>query len=134
MNMVAQTAHARPIAGGYLATQPPQSLASIEQDPMLSQLEGLDPKFSGAVDREHLLALGFDTAILHKDRRQSAWAAERGSVDPRDLLRRKTVNHRRPLSNQKFDAIRAGFEAACGRPVFEDEQIIVFDLDRAAAD
>ena len=131
MNMVAQTIHHRPIAGGYLATLPPESLASIERDPMLSQLEGLDPKLSGVVDREHLLALGFDTAILHKDRRRSAWAALRAAVDPRDLLRRKVVQHRKPLSNAKFDAIRAAFEAACGRPVFEDGQIIVFDLARA---
>ncbi len=127
-NMVAQTAHARPIAGGYLATLPPQSLTSIEHDPMLSQLVGLDPKLSGSVDREHLLTLGFDTAILHKDRRRSAWAALRASIDPRDLLRRKVVNHRKPLSNQKFDALRAAFEAACGQAIFEDNQIIVFDL------
>lgn len=39
-----------------------------------------------------------------------------------------------PLSNEKFDAIRAAFEAACGRAVFEDDKIIVFHLDGANPD
>ncbi len=128
MNMVAQTAHARSIAGGYLSTLPPRAVASLKQDPMLSQLSGLSPDFSGVVDRQHLLALGFDHVILHKDRRGSEWEQQRAAADPRDLLQQKILRHRKPLSNQRFDALRAAFEAACGPARFEDEQIIVFDL------
>ena len=80
MNMVAQTVHERRIAGGYLSTRPPESIEAIRRDPVLSQLEGLDPKLSGALDREHLLALGFDTAILHKDRRRDEWERLRAAT------------------------------------------------------
>jgi hypothetical protein len=134
MNMVAQTVHGRRIAGGYLSTQPPEAVEAILRDPVLSQLEGLDPKLSGALDREHLLALGFDTAILHKDRRRQEWEAVEAAVGPRDLFRRKVVEHHVALSNERFDAIHAAFEAACGRPVFEDDEIIVFHLDSANPD
>jgi hypothetical protein len=128
MNMVAQTVHERRIAGGYLSTRPPESVDAIRSDPVLSQLEGLDPKLTGALDRDHLVELGFDTAILHKDRRQDEWERVRAATDRRDLLRRKIVAHNLPLSNQTFDAIRAAFEAACGPPVFEDDRVVVFDL------
>jgi hypothetical protein len=130
-NLVAQTMHERRIAGGYLSTQTPDSLWAIRNDPVLSQLEGLDPRFSGALDRMHLLALDFDTAILHKNRRRAEWEALASAVGPRELLRRKNVKQHLPLSNEKFDAIRAAFEVACGRPVFEDDEIVVFYLDGA---
>jgi hypothetical protein len=131
MNMAAQTVHERRIAGGYLSTRPPESVEAIRRDPVLSQLEGLDPKLSGPLDREHLIALGFDTAILHKDRRRDEWERLRAAVQQRDLLGRKILEHNAPLSNQAFDAIRAAFESACGPPVFEDESIVVFYLDRS---
>jgi hypothetical protein len=134
MNMVAQTVHGRRIAGGYLSTRPPEPIEAIRGDPVLSQLRGLDPKLSGPLDREHLLALGFDTAILHKDRRRGEWEGEWRATPKRDLLRRKAVLHRAPLSNQAFDAIRSAFDAACGPAVFEDDSIIVFYLDRVPSD
>jgi hypothetical protein len=134
MNMVAQTVHHRRIAGGYLATQPPELIEAIRRDPVLSQLEGLDPKLSGPLDREHLLALGFDTAILHKDRRRAEWEARWRATPDRDLLRRKALVHRAPLSGETFDAMRSAFEAACGPAVFEDDTIIVFYLDRVQSD
>jgi hypothetical protein len=129
MNMVAQTVHARSIAGGYLSTLPPQAVASLRQDPMLSQLAGLTPELSGVVDRQHLLALGFDQVILHKDRRRSEWERQRAAADPTDLLQQKILRHRKPLSNPQFDALRAAFEAVCGRARYEDDEIIVFDLE-----
>jgi hypothetical protein len=98
---------------------------------VLSQLEGLDPKLSGSLDRAHLVELGFDTAILHKDRRREEWEGLRAATHDKDLLRHKILAHNAPLSNEKFDAIRAAFEAACGPAVFEDDAIIVYDLDRA---
>jgi hypothetical protein len=133
LNMLAQTVHQRRIAGGYLSTRPPESVGAIRRDPVLSQLEGLDPKLSGSLDRAHLVELGFDTAILHKDRRREEWERLRVATHDRDLLRQKIVAHNAPLSNQKFDAIRAAFEAACGPAVFEDDTIVVFYLDRAGA-
>lgn len=130
LNMVAQTVHNRKIAGGYLSTRPPEALQAIETDPMLSQLQGIEPKFTGPLDRAHLVDLGFGVAIFHKDRMESEWKTRLSAAAPRDTFTRKSLEHHVPMSDAKFAELREAFTAACGLPIYEDETIIVFDLKR----
>lgn len=136
-NMVAQTVHGRPIAGGYLSTVPPGPVAFLRAEPTLSDLVGADvigiePAFARPIDPAALRALGFGHAILHKDARDGAARKARAALRPetsaRDLFDRKTVNRMGGIPDAKFDAIRRDFERACGPPVFEDGRMAIFHL------
>lgn len=122
-NMLAQTQHNRPIAGGYLSTTPPEARRRIDEDPQLSRLFGLTPRARGAIDTDHLRRLGFDTVILHRGR-----ASRTGAEMPDDFYLRRTVRSRRGLNPRDLRFLRRALEAAVGPAVFEDDAIVAFDL------
>lgn len=128
LNMVAQTRHGRPIAGGYLSTLPPKALKAIQEDSELSQLEGLNPKLERPIDWEHLIGLGFEHVIMHKDRSPEGARKLREELEPKDLFRLKALDHHVPIPQEDWDAIRASLEQAAGAPVHEDEAIIVYRI------
>lgn len=131
LNMAVQTRHERHIAGGYLSTLPPAAAAGITGDPVLSQLAGVEPQIKGSIDRAHLLRIGFDTVILHKDRSEKIWRERYSALDPRDLFEHKAMEHYTPIPQATFATIRQALEDACGPKAYEDEDIIVFHLDGA---
>lgn len=123
-NMLAQTAHGRPIAGGYLSTTPPEAKRFIDEDPVLAYLSGLKPRIRRRIDTTHLRSLGFGYAIVHKDPRSYA-----RSTTASGRFRGRRLKFDRPgLDYRQFRLMRRAFEAAAGKPVFEDETIVVFDL------
>jgi len=128
-NMRAQTIHGLKIAGGRLSTFPhPRPLEFIEADPALSDLFGLDPPYQRPVDRDHLLQLGFDTVILHKDRAESVGRKRREALDSTALFYEKALDRMAGVPDAKLLRLRADLERTCGPPEFEDEGVAVFSL------
>ena len=128
-NMRVQTAHNRRIAGGRLSTFPhPRPLEFIKEDPVLSDLFGLDPPYQRALDREALLGLGFDTVILHKDRAEGADRRTRQALDPGALYYQRALERLQGMPDAKVARLRVDLERVCGPPRFEDDAIAVFFL------
>jgi hypothetical protein len=128
-NMRAQTVHGRRIAGGRLSTfAPPGALEFIEADPVLSDLFGLDPPCRRPPDREHLLRLGFDTVILHKDRAETVARRRRGGLDPRALFHEQAAARMAGMPDAKVERLRADLERIAGPPQFENQALAVFAL------
>jgi hypothetical protein len=123
-NMLAQTAHDRPIAGGYLSTTPPEAERFIREEPALAQLEGLRPRLRRTIDVDRLAELGFGTIVLHKD--------PRGFAPPVSAIkgwRRRRGEMGRPgLDRMQMAAMRRALEAALGEAAFEDETIAAYAL------
>lgn len=127
-NMRAQTAHERRIAGGRLSTVPPRPLEFIRENPVLSDLFGLDPPYQHPLSREGLLELGFDTVILHKDRAESVDRRERAALDPKALFYSRALDRLQGMPDAKVLRMRADLERIGGAPQFEDETLAVFSL------
>jgi hypothetical protein len=128
-DMMAQTVHERPIGGGYHSTYPIEPQQFIDQDPMLSQLTGV-PDLVRPIGRDHLVALGFDTVVLHKFRMESYGQKLLEQVDSTDITGQKFASGRGGIPDETMNQIRRELEAQCGPPEFEDELIVVFDLTR----
>ncbi len=128
-NLLAQAVHGRPIADGYLSTIPPQALEAIQTEPALKDLAGV-PKLERPIDRDRLLALGFDTVVLHKDRTESYAKQRLDEVERRDLLGRKSALRLGGIPDETMRRIRTELTQLCGEPQWEDERIAVFDLRR----
>ena len=128
-NLLAQTVHGRPIAGGYLSTIPPQALEAIETEPALKDLAGV-PKLERPIGRGRLLALGFDTVVLHKDRTESYAKQRLDEVERGDLLGRKSALRLGGIPDETMRRIRAELTQLCGEPQWEDARIAVFGLRR----
>ena len=128
-NLLAQTVHGRPIADGYISTIPPQALEAIQTEPALRDLAGV-PKLERPIDRGRLLALGFDTVVLHKDRAESYAKQRLDEVERRDLLGRKSALRLGGIPDETMRRIRIELTQLCGEPQWEDERIAVFDLRR----
>ena len=131
-NLLAQTVHGRPIADGYMSTIPPQVLEAIQAEPALNDLAGV-PKLERPIDRERLLALGFDTVVLHKDRAESYAKQRLDEVERRDLLGRKSALRLGGIPDGTMRRIRTELTQLCGEPQWEDERIAVFDLRRGTS-
>jgi hypothetical protein len=127
--MMAQTVHERPIGGGYHSTYPIEPQEFIDQDPVLSQLNGV-PKLVRPIDRDHLLALGFDTVVLHKFRMESYGQKLLAQVERSDIAGYKFASGRGGIPDETMNQIRSELTALCGPPEFEDDLIVVFDLAR----
>ena len=130
-NLLAQTVHGRPIADGYLSTIPLRALEAIQTEPALKDLAGV-PKLERPIDRDRLLALGFDTVVLHKDRAESYAKQRLDEVERRDLLGRKSALRLGGIPDETMRRIRTELTQLCGEPQWEDEQIAVFDLGRSS--
>jgi hypothetical protein len=130
-NMRAQTIHGRPIAGGYVSVLPEAALQAIAKDPALADLFGISPRLRQPIDRAHLAGLGFGVAVFHKDRRQSFAKRQRLALDPDDLFAHRIASRSGGVPDLKFGALRRALKDACGVPLFEDNEIAVFDLTRA---
>jgi hypothetical protein len=128
-DMMAQTVHERPIGGGYHSTYPPEPQRFIDQDPMLSQLVDV-PRLVRPIDRDHLLALGFDTVVLHKYRMESYGQKLQAQVDPADIMSYKYASVSGGIPDETMNQIRGELTSLCGPPEFEDDAIAVFDLTR----
>ena len=126
-NLLAQTVHGRPIADGYLSTISPQAFEAIQTESALKDLAGV-PMLERPIDRDRLLALGFDTVVLHKDRADSYAKQRLADVEPRDLLGRKSALRLGGIPDETMRRIRVELTGLCGEPQWEDEQIAVFDL------
>ncbi len=129
LNMVAQTVHNRPIAGGYLATYPPAVLDGVAADPLLAALADV-PDPHRPIDRDHLLALGFDTVILHKDRAESYRQKWLARIDRLDTLGRKEALRSGGIPDQVINSLYEQLTALSGPPAFEDDEMAVFYLNR----
>ncbi len=126
-NMVAQTFHHRKIGGGYHSVYPPETLAAIADDPVLSKLSGV-PQVDGPIDFEYLIQLGFDTVVLHKNRRDSAGQAAVAATDPHDIMGRKYANRLGGVPDHTYNDIRRQLIEACGPPAFDDDEVEIFYL------
>ena len=131
-NLLAQTVHGRPIADGYLSTIPLQALEAIETEPALKDLAGV-PKLERPIGRDRLLALGFDTVVLHKDRAESYAKQRLDEVERHDLLGRKSALRLGGIPDETMRRIRTELTQLCGEPQWEDERIAVFDLQRSSS-
>ena len=131
-NLLAQTVHGRAIADGYMSTIPPQVLEAIQAEPALNDLAGV-PKLERPIDRGRLLALGFDTVVLHKDRAESYAKQRLDEVERRDLLGRKSALRLGGIPDETMRRIRIELTQLCGEPQWEDERIAVFDLRRGSS-
>jgi hypothetical protein len=127
-NMVAQTVHKRPIAGGYVATRARRAEEIIAQDPVLSDLMGV-PQLQRPIDRDHLIALGFDTVVLHKYRADSYARQWRARVPPTDILEYRYVRRLGGVPDDTMRRVRQELTTLCGRPALEDSEVVVFYLD-----
>jgi len=123
LNMLAQTFHGRPIAGGYLSTTPPAAARFLETDPTLAPLVGTNPRRRARIDAAGLRRLGFGTVVLHR---------RTGAASP------VGVGPGRPgpiawpgLDERQLIAFGRLLEVQCGPPIYEDEAVIVFDLPPA---
>jgi len=137
-NMRAQVVHGRPIAGGYLSVLDPANLRSVQAEPALADLFGLNPPLARSLDRERLQALGFGVAILHKAQpahpwrhSAAAWKAE-DLFDHRIAIAQGAGPEGRDVPDDKLRALRERLEEACGPPIWEDEEIAAFDLTRGS--
>ena len=130
-NMVAQTIHHRPIAGGHVAVDPIGPIRAIQNEPALADLARI-PKLERPIDRKRLLELGFDWMILHKTRAESFREAAVAATDPLDLVALKRAQRLGGIPDEKLHRIREQLEALTGGPSFEDAEIVVFDLRRMA--
>lgn len=128
-NMVAQTIHHRPIAGGHVSVDPLGPIRAIQNEPALTDLARI-PRLERPVDRKRLLELGFDWMILHKTRADSFRDAVVARTDPDDLVALKRANRLGGIPDEKMQRIREQLEALTGGPSFEDAEIVVFDLRR----
>jgi hypothetical protein len=129
-NMVAQTIHNLPIADGYLSTLPPEVERFLASDPVLSRLYIDRSKLAAPLDVSHLLDLGFDTMILHKYRRDSYGEKIRAQTQPWEITKDRAVGRLGGVPDEVMDRLREDLTEQCGPPAFEDEQIVVFYLDR----
>ena len=129
LNLLAQTVHGRPIADGYVSTIPLRASEAIRTEPVLRDLAGV-PKLERPIDRDRLLALGFDTVVLHKNRAESYGQRRLAEVEPSDLLGRKWALRLGGIPDKTLRRIRTELTRLCGEPPWEDEQITVFDLRR----
>ncbi len=125
-NMVAQTMHGRPIAGGYVSSYPPETLAALAAEPALADLAGAPRP---AIDAGRLRDLGIHTVILHKYRRADYGKRAVAAVAPGDILGRKNALRLGGVPDDAMDAVRAGLAAQCGPPALEDDRFAVFFLD-----
>ena len=125
-NMVAQTMHGRPIAGGYVSTYPPETLHALASEPALANLAGA-PRPD--IDSNRLRELGIRTVILHKRRRASYGKAAVEAVAPGDILGRKNALRLGGTPDEAMDAVRARLTEQCGPPALEDDRFAVFFLD-----
>lgn len=118
-NMRTQTVHGRPIAGGYASVRDTEAYAAMRREPALANLGGLRPPLASPVDRERLHVLGFGVAVLHK----------RNPAPPSaDLFAERRALLEPELPAHKFKALRQALREACGNPIYEDEQVVAFDL------
>jgi hypothetical protein len=125
LNMVAQTTHGRPIAGGYLSTYPPETIEALAGESALSDLAG-SPK--PEIDIDGLMDLGIRTVILHKYRRASYGKAAVAAVEPGDIVGRKNAVRLGGVPDDLFDEIRARLSERFGPPPLEDERHAIFFL------
>jgi len=128
-NMVAQTVHHRPIAGGYLSTVPPEPIEAITSDPALSNLVGLDPRLDRPIDIQHLRDLGFSTIIMHKEATDGYAARKRAESDPNDLFEQKVLSRMGGMKEENFEKILKQLKSVSGSLQFEDNDIIAFRIE-----
>jgi hypothetical protein len=129
-NMVMQTLHERPIAGGYLSTFPPEPLEAVADEPALADLAGI-PKLARPIDAARLIHLGFDTVVLHKYRADSYGKRKVAETPREDLLARKEALRMGGIPDEKMDEIRRQLTEICGPPAFEDDLVAIFYLPAA---
>lgn len=126
-NMVNQTVHGRPIAGGYLSTYPPEVERFVEGDRALSQLSGV-PGPGAQVRVARLLELGFATVVVHKHRADSAREQELAAVPDTNILRRKRALRIGGVPDDTLARIRSQLDEATGGAAMEDEALAIYFL------
>ncbi len=126
-NMVAQTVHGRPIAGGYLSTYPPSVQAQIEGEQALRGLAGT-PEPGVLLDVDRLRELGFRTVVIHKNRLDSARAKALENLTPGQLLERKRVLRFGGVPDETMSGIRQQLDEIVGEASLEDECLAVYFL------
>ncbi len=126
-NMVNQTVHGRPIAGGYLSTYPPEVERSVEGDRALSQLAGV-PGPDARVDVARLLELGFATVVVHKNRAASAREKALAELPDTDILRRKHALRIGGVPDDTLASLRSQLDEATGGAAMEDELLAIYFL------
>jgi len=131
-NMRYQTAHERPIVGGYLSTLPPEPMAFLESEPAFADLMGIEPTMQRAPELKRLAEFGVAFIVMHKDR-TAAYAAAHLQADPTEnLFQRKLDTRIGGMTDEKFASLRAAFEADAGAPIHEDDLIVVFRIPNEA--
>jgi hypothetical protein len=124
LDMRAQIAHERPIAGGYPSVPIQAAFDAIEREPALADFFGLRPQLARPLDRRRLRELGFGVVLLHKDRR-AGWVAPEGELE---LMLGAELARIGEMPGASFDAARRRLEEACGAPFYEDERVAAFAL------
>ena len=132
-NLLAQTVHGRPIGDGYVSTRPVLADDFITREPVLTDLMGI-PKLERPVDRDRLLALGFDTFIIHKFRINSVRDKALSEADPADIVGRRAVLRLGGIPDATYKSLRSELTELCGEPAFEDDMVVVYFLERRPDD
>ncbi len=126
-NMVAQTVHGRPIAGGYLASYPPEIQAHIDSEPALAGLAGT-PQSGVVIDLDRLKEIGFGTVVIHKNRLDSVRARGLERLRPGQLLERKRVLRFGGIPDETIVGIRRQLDELLGGAALEDDWLAVYFL------
>lgn len=137
MNLVEQTEHRRPIAGGYIAVPPERVLKLLQGDRLLGHMQGFqpDPGWAPATVDE-LRAGGYGWVVLHPGRTRERLAARLGSVRAAggDFYEQRRWIPARGLPEDWALGLHDWFEMELGAPWYMDEEVSVFRVPDEGAE
>ena len=131
-NQVAQTIHARPIAGGYLSVPHYRAREFYFAEPALAGL-AKTPRPDARVDIPRLRELGFATLVIHKQHLESVRAEALERIPRTDILAFRHANLLGGVPDSTIAGIRRQLDAALGGAALEDARLAIYFLDEPAA-
>jgi hypothetical protein len=125
LDMLAQTRHGRPIAGGYVSKAPPEILETLKAHPVLDVvfLAHPPPPPRGESLVDAIRALRVDIVAVHLDRatgRLERRQVEAREAHPGDIYTPRLFNPEKGIFEGDLDRIRAELREAFGPPAHAD--------------
>jgi hypothetical protein len=124
-DMLSQTRHVRPIAGGYVSKEPPGIRETLKAHPVLLQvfLAHPPPPPPGESLVDAIRAIRVGLVVVHLDRTFGRIERERGEAArdrPDDLYYLRLFNMEKGIFEGNLDRIRAELREAFGDPSYAD--------------